>query len=267
MASYCRIEPGVYQYAKHFETLHNCDLRYLGAIATKYTWCCAALRENYRKKDNFLYSDFVGFDVDNTEGEPYTLEQAIEDWSDSMCVIATTRSHQKEKHTKDGTHPKADRFRIITQWSRRIETIEEFEYNVRMILKHNDPFDAACVDATRCFYPSSKIVFANFEGIKQPVFPYKNSKTHIVQQLKKSLFAHKPHRISKHVEDFIEKGIVFGQGRNISVYVTAIELLRCRIDLEKVIALIEKSPFDRASFSNEEMRRTIESAIKACSAE
>ncbi len=263
MAAYYPIVPGVYQFAKGFKNLEHLDLRYLGAIAARYTWIPAALKEPYREKANFLFSDFVGFDVDNTGGVIYPLAQAIEDWCDSACVIGVTRSHQKEKVTKSGeVFPPQDRFRIITQWERRIETIEEYEYNVTKILKMNEAFDTACKDATRAFYPCQKIVFANFDGFKQPVFEYQNSKTHIVKQLRASLFPKKSNRIPRHVKDFIEKGIVFGQGRNISVYVTTIELLRCGIELEKVVALLEKSPFDRASFSQEEMRRTIESAVK-----
>ena len=259
MASYCRLEPGVYQYAKHFETLHNCDLRYLGAIATKYTWCCAALANNHRLKSNFLYSDFVGFDVDNTEGEPYTLKQAIEDWSDSMCVIATTRSHQKPKAKKEGTYPIADRFRIITQWERRIETIEEFEYNVRTILKHNEPFDPVCVDAARCFYPSSKIVFANFDGIKQPV----KKMPVISEEQKRAIQVHrrmtrKP--IPSHVDDFLNKGIAFGSSRNLSVYITTLKLLENCMHQEKVLELLLASPFDKRDFPTQELYSAFNSA-------
>lgn len=255
MPSYHKLNPGVYIYAKNFETLHNCDLRLLGAIACKYTWIPAALKEPYREKKNFLFSDFVGFDVDNTEGEPYTLAQAIEDWADSACVIATTRSHQLPKNE----HPPADRFRIITQWERRIETVEEYEYNTRRILKHNEPFDAACVDATRCFYPCTKIVFANFDGFKQPVYQViKDTKP--LSDIARAYIAATPEEIPKHIQRFLKKGIPFGEGRNASVYVTTLKLLRCGIDLEKVIALIEKSPFDRASFSKDEMMRTIKSA-------
>lgn len=263
MAAYYPIVPGVYEFAKGFKNLEHLDLRYLGAIATRYTWIPAALKEPYRMKANFLFSDFVGFDVDNTSEVIYPLAQAIEDWCDSLCVIGITRSHQKEKVTKSGeVFPPADRFRIITQWERRIETIEEYEYNVTRILNVNEAFDTCCKDATRAFYPCQKIVFANFDGFKQPVLKYENSKAHIVKQLKKSLFPNKHNRISQHIKDFIEKGIPFGEGRNISVYITTLELLRCGIDLEKVVDLLEKSPFDRASFSHEEMRRTIESAVK-----
>lgn len=267
MAAYYPDSPGIYKWAKGFRNIEFIDLKYLGALVTRYTWIPAALSDSYRKKANFLWSEFVGFDVDNTSGEPYTLEQAISDWSDSACVIGVTRSHQKEKITDGAVHPPADRFRIITQWERRIESIEEYEYNTRSIVKNNEHFDAACIDATRCFYPCAKIVYANFDGFKQPVFPYKNSKTHIVKQLRDTLFINRNDRIPNHIKDFIENGIIFGEGRNESVYVTTIKLLRCGIDLEKVIALIEKSPFDRASFSNQEMRRTIESAARACSNE
>ena len=261
MPSYCRTIPGVYIYAKDFETLHNCDLRRLGAIATKYTWCPAALAENYRKKANFLYSDFVGFDVDNTEGEPYTLAQAMEDWADSVCVIAITRSHQKEKNTGGTIHPPADRFRIITQWERRIETIEEFEYNTRLILKHNEPFDAACVDATRCFYPSQKIVFANFDGIKQPVKQIEKKEKTIAEAAYEYMKS-KSNRIPSHVDSFIKKGIVFGDGRNKSVYVSTLELLSAGTDPEKVLELLKKSPFDRREFPDHELENTYVSALK-----
>lgn len=262
MAAYYPIVPGIYKFAKDFKNIEYLDLKYLGAIAAKYTWIPAALREPYREKKNFLFSDFVGFDVDNTGEVIYPLAQAINDWCDSMCVIGTTRSHQKEKVTdKNIVYAPQDRFRIITQWERRIDTIEEYEYNVTRIIKLNEAFDTSCKDATRAFYPCQSIVFANFHGIKQPVIEYKNSKAHIVKQLRKSLFPNKNNSISEHVKDFIEKGIVFGEGRNVSVYITTLELLRCGIDLEKVVALIEKSPFDRASFSNQEMMRTIESAV------
>ena len=267
MPSYCRINPGVYKFANDFEPIEPCDLRLLGAIACRYTWSPIVFQDNYRAKKNFKYSAFTGFDVDNTEGEIYTVEQAIEDWCDSAVIIASTRSHMKPKVSGGVEHPPAPRFRIITQWETVITSLDEYEYNMRRIVQNSEPFDGSCVDGARPFYPCTKILYANFDGFKQPVLKYEHSKTQIVKQLKKSLVVNKPNRVPFHVNDFIEKGIVFGRGRNISVYVTTLELLRCGIDLEKVVALIEKSPFDRASFSHEEMIRTIESAAKAYLAE
>lgn len=263
MPSYCRINPGVYKFANDFEPIEPCDLRLLGAIACRYTWSPIVFQDNYRAKKNFRYSAFTGFDVDNTESEIYTVEQAIEDWIDSDVIIAATKHHMKPKISGGIEHPPAPRFRIITQWERVITSLDEYEYNMKRIVQNCDPFDGSCVDGARAFNPCTKILYANFDGFKQPVFTYENSKAHIVKQLRKSLFPNKHNRVPSHVNDFIEKGIPFGEGRNVSVYITTLELLRCSFDLEKVVDLLKKSPFDRASFSHEEMRRTIDSAVKA----
>lgn len=261
MAAYYPDSPGIYKWAKGFRNIDFIDLRYLGALVTRYTWIPAALSDSYRKKANFLWSEFVGFDVDNTSGEPYTLEQAISDWSDSACVIGVTRSHQKEKITDGAVHPPADRFRIITQWERRIESIEEYEYNTRSIVKNNEHFDAACIDATRCFYPCAKIVYANFDGFKQPVHEYvKPQKT--IEEIAKAYLKNTSNKLPRHIEKFLKEGVVFSDGRNKSVYVTTLELLNLGTPPEKVLELLQKSPFDRAEFSNHELESTYVSALK-----
>lgn len=262
MASYYPDFPGIYKWAKGFKNIEFVDLRYLGALVTKYTWIPAALTEPYRKKANFLWSEFVGFDVDNTHGEPYTLEQAISDWSDSACVIGVTRSHQKEKVTEGAVYPAADRFRIITQWETRIESISEYEYNTKLIVKNNEPFDKACVDATHAFYPCAKIVFANFDGFKQPVA--KKPEITKEQADYAAVFKDvKNNGIPPHITKFLEKGIVFAGSRNKSVYVTSLTLLENGMDEKKILALLEKSPFSRQDFSESELISTINSAVKS----
>lgn len=281
MPSYYDI-PGIHHVAKPFKEIEGCTLEGLIPWITRYTWspyvyqsvCLLPESEQHslpcgwhRHSANFKEARFVAFDIDNTDGEPYTLEAAINDWQDSACIIATTKSHQREKVTGNRTYPPQDRFRIITEWERPITCAKELGYNVKLILQMNEPFDPACSDAGRMFFPCEEIVFTNFEGIKQPVRIYEHSKAHIVKQLKKSLFKRKPNQIPPHVIDFIENGKVYGQGRNTCIYVTTLELLRCGIEQEKVVALIEKSPFDRASFSNEEMMRAIKNGVKAYLAE
>jgi hypothetical protein len=264
MAAYYPIVPGVYQYAKGFKNIEHLDLKYLGAIAARYTWIPAALKEPYRLKEHFLFSDFVGFDVDNTGELIYPLAQAIEDWCDSACVIGITRSHQKEKVTKSGeVFPPQDRFRIITQWERRIETIEEYEYNVTKILKMNEAFDTACKDATRAFYPCQKIVFANFDGFKQPVKDF--IKIEVVKEQSDYAKAFRSlvnPNIPLRIKNFLENGIPFKGSRNHSVYVTTLTLLEKGVHPEKIVALLENSPFDRQDFSTTELITAINSAVK-----
>lgn len=257
MPSYHKLNSGIYKFASDFVPLRPCDIKLLGAIACRYTWSPIVFKDNYRNKINFLYSDFVGFDVDNTEGEPYPLGQAMVDWMDSEVIIATTKSHQLPKND----YPPADRFRIITRWARRIESLEEYEYNMRRIIKHNEQFDGSCVDGARPFYPCTRIVFANFKGFPQPVHQVIRE-TKSMADIAYDYMRAKSNRIPHHVDMFIKKGIVFGEGRNISVYVSALELLRAGTEPEKVLELLRLSPFDRAEFSDHELESTYVSALK-----
>lgn len=254
MPSYCRSYPGVYKGAKHFEEIPNCDLKLLGAVACKYTWTPGIFDENYREKNFWRKSIFTGFDVDNTIGEPYSLEAAINDWCDTACIIATSRSHQIAKRD----FPPADRFRIIVQWEIPITDRAVYEYNMAQILKVYPQFDKVCKDSARLFYPCNKIVYSNFDGYLQPVLPIPE-KVLAYQKLMRNI---PPGRPPQHVLDFIYKGKPFGGSRNISVYVTTLELLKFGMDEEKVLEMIRKSPFDRSNFPDQELEQTYGSALK-----
>lgn len=262
MPSYHKLNSGIYKFASDFVPLNPCDIKLLGAIACRYTWSPIVFKDQYRNKINFLYSEFTAFDVDNNGHEQYPLGQAIVDWMDSEVIIATTKSHQLPKTTANTTYPPADRFRIITRWARRIESLEEYEYNMRRIVKHNEHFDGSCVDGARPFYPCTRIVFHNFSGYPQPVHQVIKEKKNMYA-VANTFFSDNPNKISNHVDMFIKKGIPFGEGRNISVYVSTLELLKASVDPEKVLELLRASPFDRREFSDHELESTYASALKA----
>jgi hypothetical protein len=60
--------------------------------------------KNIRKNDNFIKSNCVMFDVDNTDSENsdswITLEKLRLDFSDVMYYTVTSRNHMKEKNGK-----------------------------------------------------------------------------------------------------------------------------------------------------------------------
>lgn len=259
MPSYHKLNSGIYKFASDFVPLNPCDIKLLGAIACRYTWSPIVFKDHYRNKINFLYSDFTAFDVDNNGHEQYPLGQAMVDWMDSEVIIATTKSHQLPKND----YPPADRFRIITRWARRIESLEEYEYNMRRIVKHNEHFDGSCVDGARPFYPCTRIVYANFKGYPQPVHQIikneipKEQSDHI-----KAFRASINPNIPQHIKNFLNDGIHFKGSRNYSVYMSTLTLLEKGMDLEKIVALLEKSPFDRRDFSTSELITAINSAVK-----
>ena len=265
MPSYVRTLGNLKQ-AKDFEPLQPCDLKRLGAVACRYTWSPIVFAQNYRSRSNFMYSDYMGLDVDNTEGEPYTLEQAINDWCDSACIIGLTKSHQIEKHTAEMVYPPADRFRIITPWQRRITSLDEYEYNLRQYTQAHQQFDEACVDGARLFYPLQKIVYANFEGELQPVVSLP-VKTAAEQELHSILLAAQKRQrltkgIPKYILKFLNEGKIFGGSRNLSVYATTRELLEHGYLPEKILDLLAKSPFNRSDFPESELLTAYRSATK-----
>ena len=260
MPSFCRVLPNKFEGgSKHFEAIEPCDLKLLGKVIQRYMWSPSVFKDNQRCSANFLYSDFIGFDVDNTGDEIYSLEQAINDWCDSECIIATTRNHMREKVTDSITYPPAPRFRIITRWESRITDAKVYQHTVRTFLKANAQYDRACCDVARMFYPCTGAVFENYDGYRQPVLKLPA----IVKDPRLERLVTAKQGIDPAVEKFLKMGKTFGGGRNIAVYVSTLTLLRAGYPAEKALELIEKSPFSREQFSEYELLRAYNNGLQA----
>lgn len=260
MPSFCRVSPNQFEGgSKDFEPLEPCDLKLLGKIIQRYMWSPGVFAKNERCNANFLYSDFIGFDVDNNDGEIYTLEEAINNWQDSECIIATTRHHMKEKVTDSKTYPPAPRFRIITRWESRITDPHVFRHTVQTFLRSNSHFDRICCDPARMFYPSTHIVFEQYEGYRQPVLPLPP----ILKDPRLEKFLNPKEGLPPHIEKFLKMGKVYSKGRNNCVYITTLTMMRAGYAAEKVLELIEKSPFSREHFSEFELLRAYNNGLQA----
>lgn len=263
MPSVCTVLPNTFcGGSKHFETLDPCDLKLLGKVMLRYMWSPSVFRDNLRSTANFLYSDFVGLDVDNSGGEIYTLEEAMNEWADSECIIATTRNHMKEKVINSSaitsTQPPRPRFRIITRWESRITDSRVYQHTLRTYLNTNPQYDKACSDTARMFYPCKEIVFENYDGYRQPVLELPE----IARDPRLEKLVHAKKGIDPAVEQFLRTGKTFGGGRNVSVYVSTLTLLRAGYLAEKVLELIEKSPFSRLQFSEFELLRAYNNGLQ-----
>lgn len=262
MPSFCRTLPRQTSGGSNvFEPIDPCDLKLLAKVVQIYMWSPGVFKDNQRRNANFLYSDFIGFDVDNKPSDEfYSLEQAVNDWQDSECIIATTRNHLKTKTTNSEILPAAPRFRIITRWEQRITDPNVFTHTVESFLKANPQYDSICKDPARMFYPCNEVVFANFDGYRQPVKELPKREIHPVDEAIRQYIL-KPHVIEPHVMNFIKKGAVFGGGRNISVYIATLSMLRANYDPQKVLDLLQKSPFDRRDFTNDELHRAFNNGL------
>src|SRR5690606_11197139 len=80
------------------------SLNKLAELILKEKYSMGLFKDSIVKKANFVYCEAIALDFD----KEYTLKQAKEDFSKFQCIIATTKSHRKEKNGE--VH---DRFRVI----------------------------------------------------------------------------------------------------------------------------------------------------------
>jgi hypothetical protein len=235
------------RYGYGWESIAGWDL-FKRAI-TKVAWSPIVYRDGKRAKTNFLYSDFLALDIDDGP----TLDEMINTFQDSAVIIGTTRSHRKEK-----LGVIADRMRIVIPWERRITELREYEASVRKYINQYDA-DRAASDGARLLWPCVEIAYCNdpaedleLASITAPEPP----KEHPIRR--DAITGNR--LLPRHMVEFLTLGTVFGDGRNVSCFITAKELATGGIPIAEAIAVISKAPFDRKGFSESELISTVRSA-------
>lgn len=118
-------------------------------------------KNNYRNKQNFLNMRCIGLDIDNDKSsKQLSLEEAKVIFKDYKHVIATTRSHQKEKNGLI-----VDRFRVVLFFNRDVTIADEFTRTWYLLKSKFPVIDAACKDESRYWFPSQSIESVNQNGI------------------------------------------------------------------------------------------------------
>ena len=126
-------------------------------------WNHFLYRNNYRLSTNFESTDLIVLDID----DGLTVEEAQEKFQEYRHIIATTKSHQKNKLKADGTirSRACDRFRIILPLDRTITTEESYKLTLKaadFIIGNKS--DQAAHDTARFWYPCEKIISINENG-------------------------------------------------------------------------------------------------------
>lgn len=126
----------------------------LAEIIVQHSWTAGVFKDNYRTKANFISTDIIGLDFDDSLG----LNEAQILFANYKHIIATTRNHQKEKNGVV-----CDRFRVILKLKYPITTQEQFTLTYMDLMKLY-PTDPACKDASRMYYPCVEIIGGSNEG-------------------------------------------------------------------------------------------------------
>jgi hypothetical protein len=137
------------------EEIEYSSVEELGAIIIGESWAPALFTERKRLIKNLISIDLLVLDVD----DGCTLDEAKEKFKDYKHIIATSRSHQKEKNGVI-----CDRFRVVLFLSEPLSSDDDFKATWTRASKLFPFIDPACKDSARFFYPSPGITSINRTG-------------------------------------------------------------------------------------------------------
>lgn len=138
----------------------------LAALITQNVYSGSLFRSNYCNNDNFESTELLVLDYDNKPTDPQlTLEQAYALFSKHKHIIATTRSHQKEKHGL----PAADRFRVVLFLQSPITDEPTYQATWHEAAKQFPGCDQAAKDPARRLFPSVQVMSHFWDGQLFPI--------------------------------------------------------------------------------------------------
>lgn len=133
-------------------TIEAADFYELAIIIKQQPWAPGKYKGNQRLNKTLESMRLLVLDVD----EKCTLKDALEYFKDYKHIIATTKSHQKEKNGVV-----CDRFRVILDMGQPVTSDPEYK-SAWFAAKAKWPFiDKQCNDSARFFFPSNDIVSIN----------------------------------------------------------------------------------------------------------
>lgn len=144
------------------QPFHTIELEFeeLPDVILTNRWSQCIWKDGVRLSQNFLYSDFIVLDID----DGYPLSDAVKRFKFDKHIIATTKSHQKQK----GENPPCDRYRVVLVAEKRIiqgNWLKATQLSKGRMLNA----DTNCCDAARAFAPSVEIVSVNLNGGTCPI--------------------------------------------------------------------------------------------------
>ncbi len=138
-------------------TAHEVELDFVGLtdFIKHNDYSLGVFKDGHRKASNFIKAEAIGLDFDGG----LSLKDAYDLFWDYKHIIATTKSHQKEKN---GTVD--DRFRVILFLEEPITDKDVYKATVKDLIEKFPQADPACTDASRFWYKSLTVDQTNGGG-------------------------------------------------------------------------------------------------------
>lgn len=218
------------KYRSDFLRLANMNM--MAEIILTHCWSPIVWKNNYARTDNFDFSDFLALDFDSPGDE--TLEEINRNLCDHKRIIATTKSHQKEKNGII-----CDRFRLIIPWDRRISSYDDYKFNYKKVLERFSWADKQCHDGARFFFPSKQILYIDRES----EYVWETSE-HKHTPIHNSLSTKTDKTIPAWCLNFINNGAVYNGSRNMKIYSVARELFERDFKESQVRNFLMRAPIN-----------------------
>lgn len=222
------------------ETIEFNSFDELSSIVTNHDikmYSCSVFSNQRANLDNFQFAEMIALDYDNYPNEPQiSLARAKELFASYKCLIATTKSHQREKENGSGKKmPKADRFRVILFLDRAITNAADYTATWLKLAEMFPGCDKACKDASRRMFPSIEVRFSNEVGKLVPVVGAPQQK----DEEKQELAPDERGELSRKTKDFLKNGAPEGTW-NARLYLAARDYLEQGYSKEEFIEVGNK---------------------------
>jgi hypothetical protein len=246
MISYKKFSLNAYEHARGFSVLKNMSM--FADTILNCCWSPEIWKDGVRLKENFIASYFLVLDFDEPGDE--TMHEINNAFCDHKRIIATTKSHQKEKNGVV-----CDRFRLVIPWDKPVTELSLYLHNMQCAYKRFPWADRACLTAGRFYYPSKKIIYIDRES----EYCWETSDT------LPTLHTHAPTHYTHTPPDgqipywclnFINNGAVFNGSRNMKIFSVARELFRQGFVERDVRKFIMLAPIDWNGISLESILKS-----------
>ena len=215
------------RYSDGFEPANIDEVDRIALGISRFPWSGIQWLGGRRAQRHFGRAAWCVLDFDDGA---LSLPQAVNIFSDSVHVIGTTRSHQKEKKGL----PPCDRFRVLLKFEQPIEDLETYRATMAYYIDRHGA-DPSCVDGARFFWPCVEIVSMQADGFAQEIC------TPVAYEPRD----YSVYREMKTMPRWIEGILKFGCGegyRNTTCYKLGVHLTHCGFSTNEIVDLIAKSP-------------------------
>lgn len=230
--------------ADGWQKIEVCDMNFLAWIICGTAWSNLVWSGTRRRGEYFTGCYFCALDFDDGS---YSLQEALTDWQDTICVIGTTKSHQKPKHGIV-----ADRFRIVAPWDVPLKNLDHYKQNQNRLIRMYGA-DPACKGGAQFFFPCTEIKYINNSGYMVETKKYVRPKKYAAAKIG---------YVEPWIRALLDRDVVPPGKRNDTFFRVAINLIEAGWHEERVIMSILNSPTykNKPEAAEKEIAATVRSA-------